>query len=202
MSKSLGNIFLLQDVIERDIHPLALRYFSFQAHYRTSLNCSWEALEAAGVALERAWQQVAELLQESGPATGDRATQVSEEAERYQIQFHEAINHDLELPRAVAVLHEVLGAKLPAKDRLALLDDFDRVLGLDLLETARRLVEVTPRQQQLLDERATARDEKSWARSDELRAQLQESGIDVKDSPHGQHWINRRALVFDESTQL
>jgi len=202
MSKSLGNIFLLQDVIERGIHPLALRYFSFQAHYRTSLNCSWEALEAAGVALERAWQQVAELVQEAGPAAGDRAGQVSEEAERYQVQFHEAINHDLELPRAVAVLHEVLGAKLPAEHKLALLDDFDRVLGLDLLKTARRLLDLTPQQEQLLDERATARNEKSWARSDELRAQLQESGIDVKDSPHGQRWIKQRALVFDESAQL
>lgn len=202
MSKSLGNIFLLQDVIERGIHPLALRYFSFQAHYRTSLNCSWKALEAAGVALERAWQQVAELVQEAGSAVDDRAGQAPEEAERYQAQFHEAINHDLELPRAVAVLHEVLGAKLPARHKLALVEDFDRVLGLDLLKTARRLLEVTPQQQQLLDERATARSEKRWARSDELRTQLQESGIDVKDSPGGQHWINRRALVFDEPAKL
>ena len=202
MSKSLGNVFLLQDVVERGIHPLALRYFSFQAHYRTSLNCSWEALEAAGVALERAWQQVAELLQEAGPPTGDHARQVLEEADLYQVQFHEAINHDLELPRAVAVLHDMLGAKLPAKYKLALLEDFDRVLGLDLLKTARRLLDVTPEQQQLLHERAAARKEKSWARSDQLRSQLQEWGIDVKDAPHGQYWINRSALAFDESAQL
>jgi cysteinyl-tRNA synthetase len=185
MSKSKGNFYTVGDLVEMGIDPLSYRYFTFQAHYRTPLSFSWAALEAAQTALVRIWEAAAELSQET------EAGQIGAEAESCRARFHQAINRDLDLPGAVAVLHETLGTGLPADQKLALLADFDRVLGLRMLERAGELSAVSDVQQALLDERAEARTTRDWARSDELRARLAASGVEVKDTPKGQRWVNR-----------
>ncbi|MGH2449321.1 MAG: cysteine--tRNA ligase [Chloroflexota bacterium] len=186
MSKSSGKVFLVQDMVDRGIHPLAYRYFTFEAHYRTPQTFSWEALEGAQNALRGMWEAVALLHQESAEVEepGMAATE-------YQRQFLEAINRDLDVPGAVAVAHAVIRSKLPPGQKLALLYDFDRVLGLDLEIMARRLSEITPEQQGMIDERAKARAAKDFARSDALRDGLAQAGVEVRDTPMGQRWIRR-----------
>src|SRR5205807_1595589 len=92
------------------------------------------------------------------------------------------------LPAALAVLHEALGASLGPGQKLTLLEDFDRVLGLDFIDHAEQLSRVSEREQMLLEERAIARSTRDWARSDELRSQLSAEGLEVKDTPSGQRW--------------
>jgi cysteinyl-tRNA synthetase len=188
MSKSLGNFYTVQDLVDLGIHPLAFRYFNFQAHYRTPLTFSIPALEAAQTSLHRVWEQVAELLQFGPPEA------LNEEARGLEERFHASINRDLDLSGAVAVLHEALGSKLPAGQKLALVDGFDSVFGLDLVCTGKRLSEVTALQRRLLDQRAEARAHKDWAASDRLREALAAIGLEVKDTPRGQRWVRRDLL--------
>lgn len=190
MSKSLGNTITVSDLVERGIHPLAYRYFTYQAHYRTTQNFSWSALDGAQTALVRLWQQAAELWQAGPPAA-----ELGPEAEALRARFHEAINRDLDLPVALAVIHETMGARLVSDQKLALLQDADRVLGLDFLPMARRLSEVSPESRSLLEERAAVRREKNWARSDEIRAELAAAGVEVKDTGQGQRWFRRDVPV-------
>ncbi len=188
MSKSSGTIFTVSDLMHRGIHPLSFRYFTLQAHYRTPLSFSWDALAASQTGLYRLWEAVAEIVDE--PHTDQR----SSEAERLAERFHEAINRDLDMPVAVAVLHETLGSKLTASEKASLIADFDSVLALDLLAMAHCLVETSEEQRRLLDDRARARAEKDWKRADELRATLNATGLDLKDTPSGQRTIRRDLL--------
>jgi cysteinyl-tRNA synthetase len=189
MSKSIGNIYTLADLCEHGIHPLSYRYFTYQAHYRTPQWFSWEALEGAQTALFRIYEAAADLAQSAAPAL-----QLSEDAGSCLTQFHQAINRDLDMPGAVAAVHAMLASKLPAEQKLALLQDFDRVLALDLLETGRELSNLREGEQALLDQRAAARQTKDWTRSDELRATLAAGGLDVKDTPQGQRWVRNDVL--------
>jgi cysteinyl-tRNA synthetase len=188
MSKSLGNFYTISDLEERGIHPLSFRYFTFQANYRTPLTLSWPALEGAHTALSRIWESAAELHQ------GSEAEEITGEAETSRRRFHEAINRDLDLPVALSVLHDVLPSNLALGQKLALLADFDRVLGLDLITMARRLSSVSDAERVLLEQRAEARSSRDWARSDALRQELAAGGLDVKDTPAGQRWVRRDVL--------
>jgi cysteinyl-tRNA synthetase len=194
MSKSKGNIFTVSDLVERGVHPLAYRYFTFQAHYRTKLSFSWEALLAAQTALARLWEAAAEAYQEAD-SVGSAGSAIGTDLEPLRSRFHEAINRDLDMPGAIAVLHEAMGAKAETAGRkLALLEDFDRVLGLDLVPMACRLSQVTAEQRDLLDSRADARASKNWAESDSLRARLSGLGLEVRDTPAGQRWARREPV--------
>lgn len=188
MSKSVGNILTISDLAERGIYPLSYRYFTYQAHYRTPLNFTWEALEAAQTALYRIYEQVADLLQ-----TAD-LERLSPPAQAIADEFHRAVNNDLALPEAVALVNTTLGGKLPAGEKLSLLADFDRVLALDLLATGRALARVTPEEAATLERRAAARAARDWTLSDALRAGLAAGGVDVRDTADGQRWVRRDVL--------
>jgi cysteinyl-tRNA synthetase len=188
MSKSLGNIFTLDDLEREGILPLAYRLFTFNANYRTKLNFTWDALHASQTTLVRLWEAAAELTQSGSDEPLDP------QAEALRNRFHMAINNDLDLPAAVAVLHEALGTKLPAGQKLTLLRDFDRVLGLDLVTVGETLSQTTLEQDALLLQRAEARSNRDWAKSDELRSDLATNGLEVKDTPQGQRWVRRDLL--------
>ncbi|GAC1472271.1 MAG: cysteine--tRNA ligase [Chloroflexota bacterium] len=189
MSKSLGNFYTVQDLIDRGIHPLAYRYFTLQAHYRTPLNFTWEAQEAAQTGLLRIWSAAAELIQRAEPGS------IDDSGDAFRERFHEAINRDVNMPVALAALQDTLASLLPAGQKLALLADFDRVLGLDVIGMARRLVETTPEHRALLESRIQARAERDWNHSDVLRRQLAELGLDVKDTAEGQRWVRTDVLM-------
>src|SRR5947209_6002130 len=111
MSKSLGNIYTVSDLEKQGIHPLSFRYFTFQARYSTPLNFTFEAGRGAHTALTRVWEAAAELYQ-SGvcvPLTTD--------GDAYRCRFHEAINRDLDLPVAIASVHDVLASCLPPGEK-------------------------------------------------------------------------------------
>jgi cysteinyl-tRNA synthetase len=155
------------------------------------LSFSWEALSAAQTGLYRLWEGIAELCEVE--ATGESG---GAESLAFQRQFHEAINRDLDTSVALSVVHAVLGSKLPARDKLALFQDFDRVLALDLLPMARGLSATTDAEKALLAQRDAARKSKNWALSDQLRENLRDLGVDVKDTPAGQRTVRRDLLTL------
>jgi cysteinyl-tRNA synthetase len=189
MSKSAGNIFTVDDLVRQGIHPLSYRYFIFQAHYRTPQNFVWDALSGAQTALFRLWTAAAELVQSGEPRS------VGTNASVYRERFHEAINDDLNLPVAVAGIHDMLGDRLGPGEKLALLEDFDRVLGLDILDMACRLSEISPDERDLLSRREAARASRDWAESDRLRDTLFAHGLAVRDTPEGQRWARTDLLT-------
>ncbi|HHW26594.1 MAG TPA: cysteine--tRNA ligase [Firmicutes bacterium] len=185
MSKSLNNVYLLDDLAARGYEPLAFRYFCLGAHYRTKLNFTWDAIAGAQTGLRGLRAQVQRAVQSQGSVSEVAEQKVAE----LKAAFLEAINDDLNTPRALAVVWEAAKSDLgPAlRDLVA---DFDRVLGLDLLTGQAKDEQVDESElpaevAALLKERAEARKAKDWAKADSLREKLREMGYAVKDVKDG-----------------
>jgi len=187
MSKSTGNVYLLDDLIAQGHDPLAYRYFFLQAHYRQQQTFTDEAMEAANTGYRRLLTLAAEV----------RAAEPEEASGRlagYQERFREALRDDLNAPRALAVAWEVAReSQLEPGERRALLREFDRVLalGLDTAVAATAQQESDPRIEALLEEREAARRRKDWAAADRLRDQLAAEGVVIEDTPRGPRWRRR-----------
>ena len=191
MSKSQGEFLTLQALIDRGFHPLAYRMLCLQAHYRSELDFSWENLAAAATRLKRLVQTVA-ALQARGEGKGAASTAP------YRERLDAALSDDLNTPRALPVLDELLADKKVApQDRLAALADVDAVLGLNLLTLTRESLRVRPKDATIdeagiadrLAQRREARAAKDYARSDALRDELAAQGVEVMDGdPLGWDW--------------
>jgi cysteinyl-tRNA synthetase len=129
MSKSLGNYFTIQDILDKGIDPIALRYLYLGAHYKKPMNFTWQSLESASKGLKRLRSTVDSLR------ITDRTTlseEKNEKIEEFRIKFNEAINDDLNTSKAMAVLFEMLKSNIPSEDKYDLAVTFDEVLGLGL----------------------------------------------------------------------
>ncbi|HLJ57725.1 MAG TPA: cysteine--tRNA ligase [Chthonomonadaceae bacterium] len=167
----------LQELIDRGFDPLAYRYLCLQAHYRSELNFTVEALEAATAGLRKVYG----LCPETDPLRDDAAAYA---AARERVIA--AINDDLGLPQAVGLLNS------HGSHRLWL--EFDPILGLQIAERSCRQEEALPDEiVQLVEARNEARREKRWAESDAIRNQLIERGYEVGDGPQGTT-IKRRVI--------
>jgi cysteinyl-tRNA synthetase len=177
MSKSLGNIFTLETLIEKGFDPLAFRYLTLGTHYGGMLNFTWEALEGAQTALKKLrikMQEFENEKTENNPA----------KTEEYKNQFIESLNDDLNMPQALATVWQVVKDEvLSGGDKKSLLLDFDKVLGLDLEKI--ESFEIPENVQNLIKERDLARNNKDFAKSDEIRAEIEKLGFEVKDTPEG-----------------
>ena len=180
MSKSAGNVVLVQDVSARGLDPLSLRLAFLQHRYRQQMNLTWQVLQGAHETLQRWRGKVAAWAQEpSEPAC-------TEQVEQVVACFAE----DLDTPRALQVVRDLerdqqasAGAKF---ETFAMLD---RLLGLDLVREVGRISEsaaVPAQVQTLVDARAQARAAKDWSASDALRDQIAAAGYLVTDTPDGQ----------------
>jgi cysteinyl-tRNA synthetase len=171
MSKSSGNVVLLNDVIARGIDPLAIRLCFLENKYRSQMDLTWNSIEAANETLTR-WR-----LKMAQWSTND-SIEIDSEIEL-------AFNADLDTARAIIRLREI--EKSTHDNKAAVFRYADQVLGLDLERPAVERV-LSPAMQKLLDERSAARLEKRWADSDRLRLELENLGLEIKDTPEGQTW--------------
>ena len=171
MSKSSGNVVLLRDVIERGIDPLAIRLCFLENKYRSQMDLTWNSIEAAQETLKR-WRM---KMSQWG---ADSTIQIDPEIES-------AFNTDLDTPRVIMRLREI--EKSESENKASLFRYADQVLGLDLDRPIEAKV-LTPQMKTLLDDRALARAEKRWADSDQLRVELENLGLQIKDTPEGQSW--------------
>jgi cysteinyl-tRNA synthetase len=178
MAKSKENFLTLENAfLKRGISPLVYRFASFQSHYRKPMEYSDESIQAAKNGLEHLYNQVRAVAgggqaPAGGPAPG------------FRDKFLEAINDDLNMPRAMAVIQEMLKSDLPAEDKHTTLLDFDRVLGLSL-DQAARPQPLPAAVQELVEARRRARESKNWAESDRLRDAIHALGYTVKDARGG-----------------
>jgi len=184
MSKSLGNVALLQDLVDRGIEPLAYRYFFLQAHYRQQVTLTDQAVAAAAVGYRRLLGQAAKLRESTGE--GDPERQAS-----YHERFRAAMCDDLNAPKAMAVAWEVArSADLPEPDRRDLLLAFDGILALDLgtASLAEEEPESDPRIDALVESREEARSRRDWAEADRIREALAAEGVVIEDTTEGPRW--------------
>lgn len=174
MSKSSGDFVRLQTLRSRNIDPLAYRYLCMTAHYRSKLHFSWASLGAAQTALNRLRQLY------SGWSDGGRIDP------DFAARFNAELNDDLNLPRALAVLWELVKSELPPATLKATVDSFDLILGLGLRDWRPVASDIPESIRALLGERAQAREAKNWARADEIRKVLNARGWRVEDGNDGQ----------------
>lgn len=184
MSKSLGNTYTLDQLQEKGIEPLAYKLFCYTAHYRTKLNFTFAGAEASQKSLNRLRQSYLKH-EESNTEVDDKII------EEYLNRFTQAINDDLNMPLAMGIVWEVARNDKKTNKFAKLLLEFDKVLGLDLINSKEYLEkeekqELPEEIQKLLEERKTARENKNWAESDRIRDLLKEKGYTVKDTKEGQ----------------
>ena len=174
MSKSAGNVLLLQDIIDRGLDPLAARLAFLENRYRSQMDLTWASLDAAHATLRR-WRM---LVQSGQPRSEVIADQ----------DFLAAIYTDLDTPRALLRLRAVeKSTTLTPEEKAGIFRFADQLLGLDL-ERVPETRELTELQSKLLSQREIARAGKDFAESDRLRTLLEESGLEIQDGPQGQSW--------------
>jgi len=193
MAKSTGNILRVVDLVEAGHDPLAFRFLCLGAKYRAKLSFSMDVFEGAERGLNSIRQRASRLTA--------AVTVTSPGGLDLQRKFAEAVADDLDLPVVSALLQEVLRAEIPEGEKRALLEDWDRVLALDLTRApAVNDAEAPAEAQALAADRDAARQAKNWAAADALRAQLEEMGWQVEDGAEGSQLRPRRAS--EEPTQV
>jgi cysteinyl-tRNA synthetase len=188
MSKSKGDFLTLELLKREGIHPLAYRLFLLQGHYRGQLSLNWENLKAA----QTAYDYIREKMQEweAIPVV----EKLNSDAEQLLVELNQALADDLNTPMALAHFWNALrgdinGLQISEAERKTLILNFDSVLSLGLSSVSKG--SLSAEEQILFDARATARKEKDFKKSDELRDALAKSGVVVKDTPKGQEWTRK-----------
>ncbi len=170
MSKSLGNLFTLEDLERKGFDPLAFRYFCLNSNYRSKLNFTWAALKNAANSLANL-REIFQSLPDSGKVLENEVK-----------NFSEALADNLNSPKALAAAWNVArNSEISAENKKATLTKFDEVLGLNLGKKE-EAVELNTEQKKLLDERAAARTAKDFAKSDAIRAEFSKMGFEIEDS--------------------
>ena len=177
MSKSLGNVYLMEDIINRGYDPLVYRLFNFSCHYKGKLNFTWEGIEAAAVSLNRLREGYQKHLNGTNTVSDD----VVKDMEN---RFHQAINDDLNMPLAMSVVWEAVKYLEKSPKIAQLLEKFDTVLGIKITEKKEEQ-QVPQEIFDLVEQRKSARNEKNWAESDRLRDLIIEKGYNIKDTKDG-----------------
>lgn len=174
MSKSLGNIYKISDLKKEGFEPLNYRYLCLQAHYRKPLEFSFESLTASKNAYEKIKRKIIRLRKEKNPGN----TNVSQ----FKRDFLEAINDDLNMPRALEVFWDVMEeANMESKTRLSTLEYFDSVLGLGIRDMKEKKIVIPKDVLDLLEARQKARKNKMFAEADEIRDKIKSKGYVIED---------------------
>ncbi|MBE6578004.1 MAG: cysteine--tRNA ligase [Ruminococcaceae bacterium] len=192
MSKSSGEFLTVSLLESKGYDPLVYRLFCLQSHYRKSLVFSYENLDNAVVAYNKMIARVVSLLKDDAGEV-DRAA-----FDELKARFCAALDNDLNTSLAVTAVYDVLKAKTTPATKLALLEDFDYVLGLDIVPAAKKQLDEEKAAaaaaasdpfiqeiEALIAERAQAKKDKNYARADEIRAILTDKGVTLVDTSQG-----------------
>ena len=174
MSKSAGNVVLLDDVIAKGFDPLALRLCFLENRYRSQMDLSWQSISAAHDTIKR-WR--------TKIATWGASRSI--EIDSTILAF---LENDLDTPRVTTYLRSVeKDNNLTDAQKANAFLFADQVLGLELSRT-QEVQALTPELIDLLEQRESARSAKNWALSDDLRVRLENAGLEISDSSSGQSW--------------
>lgn len=193
MSKSKGDFLTVSLLEEKGYDPLAYRLFCLQSHYRKPLVFSFENLDNAVVAYNKLVARIA-AIQPEGEV--DMAL-----AESQKAAFIEAVGNDLNTSLGITAVYDVLKLETNGNTKRFIIDDFDRVLSLNLLKAAENSQKEVPHGleddeaaqiEKLIAERTEARASKNWAEADRIRDELNVRGVVLKDTPEGIEWTIKR----------
>ncbi|KKS16697.1 MAG: Cysteine-tRNA ligase [candidate division WWE3 bacterium GW2011_GWA1_41_8] len=173
MGKSLGNAYTLQDIESKNFDPISLRYFYMTAHYRTPLNFTWEALQNVQNSLKKLYDIVG----------GYKESKEAEVDERYLEKFLDALNDDINMPKAIAVLWEMLKADMDESEKIKTLFKFDEVLGLNIENYVG--FEIPQKVLDLVKVRQEYRKVGIWDKADLIRREISQLGYVVDDTGNG-----------------
>ncbi len=181
MSKSKGNILTVSVLGEKGFDPMSYRLFCLQSHYRKPLEFSWDVLESVANTYTKLKKRVAALG--DGPVDGEAFAAFRE-------KFITAVAADLNTSSGITVLYDVLKAEISDGTKRALIEDFDKVLSLNLLTAPEEEAPAADSEldawiQEKIAERAAAKKEKNFALADAIRAELLEKGVAIKDTREG-----------------
>jgi len=168
MSKSEGETITVDDLIKKNINPLAFRYLTLQTHYSKHLEFSWDALNAAQSALNKLTNRIASIKGKG---------KVSIE---YLGKFTESINNDLNIPKALALAWDLLKDNIEDKDKKTTILKMDEVLGLNLKKA--KAIKIPADIINLANMRMEAKNDKNWNKADEIRKKIEEKGYTINDS--------------------
>ena len=184
MAKSEDNFLTLAATFtDKNISPLVYRFASFQTQYRKPMEYSDDAVESAINGYRHLRNQVRTVAEAAGNQKGGVNNGFKE-------RFIAAINDDLNMPRAMAVIQDVLKSDLSDAEKYATVLDFDRVTGLELDKVLEQAA-IPPEVQEKVDARIKARENKDWALSDQLRDEIQALGYMVQDAKEGMKVIKQ-----------
>lgn len=180
MAKSLKNIYTLRELKEKGFEPLALRYLFLTAHYKDKLNFTWKSLQAAQNTLNNIREKIRGWdlpISQSG--------QSKENVGQYWQRFLEAANLDLNMPQALAILHEMLSFNTLSSEKSEQLLKMDQILGLKLDEYLGKPLEISDQVKKLVEEREKVRKSGDFNKADQLRQRIKDLGFEVEDTPSG-----------------
>lgn len=192
MSKSLGNFYTIDDIIEKGFSPAALRLLFLSSHYRSEQNFTFDSLEAS----QSAWQKLLQVyffLKNYPRDFSDEQNDENEISKKFASDFLTAVENDLNTPEALAVLWQMLkNTSLTNSQKYRLLLDFDRVLGLGLIAAKEsdlfsgssgdlKVIDLPENLQKLFAEREEARINKDYAKSDQIRLEFSKVGYQLID---------------------
>ncbi|MBQ9699006.1 MAG: cysteine--tRNA ligase [Lachnospiraceae bacterium] len=197
MSKSKGEFLTVSLLESKGYNPLVYRFFCLQSHYRKPLEFSYEVLDNVTVAYNKLVKRVAGLKDDGAVDNEAFAT--------WRLKFEDAIVNDMNTSMGITVVYDMLKADMSDATKRALVASYDEVLGLDLLKAAENLANmskndgsvaeksgIAPELEQFIlakiDERKVAKQEKNFARADEIRNELLEKGVAIKDTREGVVW--------------
>jgi len=180
MAKSEGNIYILEDLIKKGFNPLAYRYLGLGAHYRSKLNFTWKGLKASQNALNNLYQKILEIKSTKKSIVYFSRSWKS----HYQKKFLSFINDDLNTPKALALMWDVIKDKrLNIKNKKELLLNFDKIFGLNLAEIKK--TKIPQKIKELVEIREGYRKKGDFKKADEIRRKIKEMGYWIEDTKEG-----------------
>jgi cysteinyl-tRNA synthetase len=182
MSKSAGNVVLLQDVIDRGFDPLAVRLCFLENRYRSQMDLSWESIAAADTTMKR-WRKKYQEWRQVQDAHVDTTA-----ADKFIADVIADLNDDLDTPRVIVKLRSLeKDESISPMTKANIFEKLDEFFSLGIMRGDKK-VELSDDAQKLLDARNQARQNKDFKLSDQLRDELALLKIKVSDSPEGQSW--------------
>ncbi|MBR3198387.1 MAG: cysteine--tRNA ligase [Bacilli bacterium] len=179
MSKSKGAILTVSLLKEKGYNPLSFRYMCLSSHYRKQLVFNYESLDNASLSYEKLLNKIKNIKENKKGIVNE------ENIKPFKNKFKEALENDLNTSLAITTLYDVLKSNLNNNEKLYLIEDFDKVLSLDLLKESSITEELKKYIEEKIEERNKAKKEKNYELADKIREELLEKNIIIKDTREG-----------------
>ena len=177
MSRSKKNVYILKDLQDKGCSAMDFRYLTYLTHYRTYMNFTWDSLKAARTAYLKILDYMSQIPDSN------------EVSNKYEGKFMEALEADLNMPRAIAVVWELIRSVEPDSRKMGTLKLMDNVLGLNLFENSRAILDVPDDIVVMSRERDKLRAQRKYLLADQIRIKLEKMGYMIEDG-------EKRARVF------